>query len=92
MTTFKRTVMIGSKAYDVFDAKPDDWSMENDYIRDIKQLSEGGSVQLFRITSWMGRVLYVLERLGKILELPLKPALEISRLIENAESVTTGES
>jgi len=73
----KRTVNIGDESFEVHDQCPPDWSMEEDCIRDILSLSE----HVFRVTSWMGRVMFVVEYFGKTVKLPIAQALEVSRLI-----------
>jgi hypothetical protein len=36
---------------------------------------------LFRVTSWMGRTMYVVEYFGKTVQLPLRRAIVVSQLI-----------
>lgn len=81
-----RTVAIGDESFEVHDECPADWSMENDYIREIHPLDE----HVFRITSWMGRVMFAVEHFGKTVRLPLGRALAVSRLIAADEQARRG--
>lgn len=59
------------------DRPPVDWSMENDYFRQVEQLDE----HTHCLVTWMGRVFYVVECSGKAVVLPLMRALGVSQVI-----------
>jgi hypothetical protein len=47
---------IGNLEIAIHEKCPDDWSMENDSFREIKEIERG----LYRAETWMGRVAYII--------------------------------
>ena len=74
---------IGNYTLQIYPELPSDWLMENDYAREIYKIDE----HLYRVTSWTGRVMYLVEYFGETVRLPSQRAIKVSKLI--ADDVAT---
>lgn len=74
---------IGNYTLQIYPEQPSDLSMENDYTREIYKID----AHLYRVTSWTGRVMYLVEYFGETVRLPYQRAVKVSKLI--ADDVAT---
>lgn len=78
-----KLITIGQYEWQVYpDEPPIGWSMDDDAIKSLQQINEN----LYRAESWVGRVSYVVEHLGRATMLPLLRARAVAQAIADTEA------